>query len=138
MHEIVHIAFGLFLLKFLGNPWLLFPAVFVSHFVLDFIPHHKCSRRKFVETVIIDILLSIVFLFFYLLFGAGECSLWIISGVIFFAILPDIFLLLDLLWKIKIFKPFMLDFHKKIQNEYPWGWIIEMLFLIILTILIYG
>ncbi len=129
MHDIVHIAFGLFLAGFLGNPWLLFPVVFISHFVLDVIPHYKPSKRMRFFEVIIDIVLSSIFLFFYLVFGSNQPSPLIISGVIFFAVLPDIFILIDWLWKIKIFKPFMLDFHKHIQHEYHWGWIIEIVIL---------
>ncbi|MBU3918586.1 hypothetical protein KKC63_01615 [Patescibacteria group bacterium] len=125
MHLIIHIAFGLFLLGIFNNPLVLFLAIFIGHFLLDSIPHYKPLKRIFIETII-DILLSIIFIFFYLVFGTGHSSVWIFSGAIFFAILPDMFLLIDWLWKVKIIKPFMLDFHRKIQHEYQWGWIIEL------------
>ena len=128
MHLIIHIAFGFALLRIFDNPLILFPAIFIGHFILDFIPHYKPSKKIFIETII-DILFSIIFIFFYLIFGTDASSVWIFSGAIFFAIFPDMFLLIDWLWKIKILKPFMLDFHRKIQHEYQWGWIIELGFL---------
>jgi len=125
MHSIIHIAFGLSLLGIFSNPLILFFSAFIGHFILDSIPHYKPKKKMFIE-VSIDIIFSVIFFFFYLVFGNIHSPLWIILGVIFFSILPDIFLLISWMWKIEILKPFMLDFHRKIQHEYQWGWTIEL------------
>jgi len=132
MHEIVHIAFALFLLKIFGNPVFVFPLAFMSHFVLDIVPHYKAkrpTRKSFVIEILIDVLISAIFVVLYLLYAPGVPGIFIVLATCFFAALPDFFLLLSFLWKIEIFKPLMIDFHKKIQHEYQWAWIIELGFL---------
>ena len=129
MHEIVHIAFGLLLLKIFQNPLIVFPAAFVSHFLLDIVPHYKSERatkKGLVIEILIDVLISIVFLFFYFTYAKDLPSISIILTTCFFASLPDFFFLLNWLWGIKILKPFFLDFHGKIQHEYSWAWIVEL------------
>jgi len=129
MHEIVHIAFGLLLLKIFQNPLIVFPAAFVSHFLLDIVPHYKNKRttkKSFIIEISIDVLISIVFLFFYFTYAQNLPSASIILATCFFASLPDFFFLLNWLWGIKILKSFFLDFHSKIQHEYSWAWIVEL------------
>jgi hypothetical protein len=132
MCETVHIAFALFLLKVFQNSLIVFPAAFVSHFLLDMVPHYKVEmsiKRKFVIEISIDILISTIFILFYFAYAKNLPSTSIILVTCFFAILPDFFLVLDWLWGIKILKPFFLDFHTNIQHEYSWAWIVEMGFL---------
>lgn len=129
MHEIIHITFSLFLLQIFNNPFVVLPLAFIGHFVLDVIPHYKpSSKRRTLETVI-DVTLAVLLLFFYLVFGNYNLPLWLILATVFVGAFPDFFLLLNMVWKIKIWKPFMLDFHTKIQHEYAWGWIIELILL---------
>jgi len=140
MHEIVHIAFALFLLKIFGNPVLVFPLAFVSHFVLDIVPHYKVkhpTRKSFVIEMLIDALISTVFVVLYLIYAPGVPGIFMVLATCFFVTLPDFFLLLKFLWKIEIFKPLMLDFHTKIQHEYQWAWIIELGFLVGLSFFLF-
>lgn len=140
MHEIVHIAFGLLLLKIFQNPLIVFPAAFVSHFLLDIVPHYKSERitkKGFIIEILIDVLISIVFLFFYFIYAENLPSAPIILATCFFASLPDFFFLLNWLWGIKILKSFFLDFHGKIQHEYSWAWIVELGLLICLLFFLF-
>ena len=140
MHEIVHIAFALFLLKVFQNPLIVFPAAFVSHFLLDIVPHYKAknsTKRKFVIEILIDVSVSIIFILFYFAYAENLPSVPIILATCFFASLPDFFFLLNWLWGIKIWKSFFLDFHSKIQHEYSWAWIVEVGFLVCLSFFLF-
>ena len=140
MHEIVHIAFGLFLLKVFQNPLIVFPVAFLSHFLLDIVPHYKSKSRtkqSLIVEISIDVLISIIFLLFYFTYVKNLPSVSIILATCFFAALPDFFLLLNWLWGIKIFKSFFLDFHTKIQHEYSWAWIVEIGFFICLLFFLF-
>jgi len=140
MHEIVHIAFALFLLKVFQNPLIVFPAAFVSHFLLDAVPHYKSKRttkKGFVIEISIDILISTIFLLSYFTYAKNLPSASIILATCLFATLPDFFFLLNWLWGIKILKPLFLDFHGKVQHEYPWAWIVEMGFFVCLLFFLF-
>ena len=140
MHEIVHIAFALFLLKVFGNPIFVFPLAFVSHFVLDIVPHYKLkhpTRKSFVIEMVIDVLISAVFVALYLIYASDAPGTLMVLATCFFATLPDFFLLLRFLWKIEIFKPLMISFHARIQHEYQWAWIIELGFLFCLLFFLF-
>ncbi|MEA3453005.1 MAG: hypothetical protein U9Q96_01555 [Patescibacteria group bacterium] len=129
MHEIVHIAFALFLLKIFQNPLVVFPLAFISHFLLDIVPHYKSkrsTRKSFIVEILIDVFISMVFVLFYFIYAQNLPNLFILLITCFFAVLPDFFLILNWLYGIEILKPFLLDFHRKIQHEYSWGWIIEL------------
>ena len=98
MHEIVHIAFALFLLKIIGNPIFVFPLAFVSHFVLDIVPHYKVkhpTRKSFVIEMVIDVLISAVFVSFYLIYAPNTPGIFMVLATCFFATLPDFFYCLD-------------------------------------------
>ncbi len=139
MQETLHIAFGFFLLKFLGNPWLVFPLAFLGHFFLDSIPHYKfVTKRKSIALALIsvDAFFSLLLAYLYFIFVGN--SLYIILGTLFFSAFPDFFLLMNYFFNKKIFKNFMLDFHKRIQHEYSWGWVVESIFLIALLFLIFS
>jgi len=140
MHEIIHIAFALFLLKIFQNPLIVFPSALASHFLLDAVPHYDAKmpiKKRYIIEASVDILISIIFLLFYFAYAENLPSASIILATCFFATLPDFFLALDLLWGIKILKPFFLDFHTKIQHEYSWAWIVELGFLVCLLFLLF-
>jgi hypothetical protein len=139
MQEILHFAFGLFLLKFLQEPLLVFPAVFVGHFLLDAIPHYKFITKKRSTTLLliaVDAFLCLLLAFSYFVYSAKE-SILIILATLFFSILPDFFLFINFFFKKQLCKSFMINFHKKIQHEYSWGWIIELTFLVILLFFVF-
>lgn len=139
MQSILHTVFGLLLLKLLGNPLLVFPAVFIGHFLLDSIPHYKFVPKKKSNALFlisIDCLLSLLLAYLYFVFVGN--SFYIILGTLFFSSFPDFFIFINYFFHKKIFKNFMLDFHKKIQNEYRWGWIVELIVLIVFLFLIFS
>jgi len=104
-----HTAAGVAIASLLPEPWLAIPLSFLSHFVLDFIPHwdriglglleenfQRISSRVF-RLVLLDALFSLVFVLFFIYraLGAGEGPDLGLGVLILFsalaANLPDLF-----------------------------------------------
>jgi len=132
MHETIHIGFSLVLLKFFPNPFIVLPLAFVMHFVLDVIPHYRPRKSIIFETAI-EALVAMFVLFLYILLGGYSEALWLVLATVFAGVLPDFFLLFNF-GGIKIWESLMIDFHTKIQHEYHWAWIVEVIFLIVIVL----
>ncbi len=108
MLTFAHILLGAAIGKYFQNLWLVIPIAFLSHYVLDLIPHYKMPKiESFQNNGLKGInikelaiksaepLIGII-LTFYLAFYYSEYTLPMIIGA-FFAWLPDFFVFID--WK---------------------------------------
>lgn len=134
-----HVVAGAVIASGIPSLWIAVPLAFLSHFLLDMIPHvqaptdegYRPNRRTYMF-VALDLIVSAIFLVY---FNLNINALLIV----FAAILPD---LLDLTRYnalcYKIFKPYY-DFHDKIQNETnkPIGFITQIV-LIVVGIIVLG
>lgn len=130
-------------LKF-HNPFIVILLSFISHFVLDRLPHWnydvpKNPNIKAFLNMLPDIITTVVV---YLVFILIYPSSWLIISIgVTFAILPDFLSLSLYIPKVKkIMLPF-LKFHKLIQNEISkkynkafWGLLSQTLYLTILIL----
>lgn len=122
----------------LQQPLLVVPVAFLSHFVLDAIPHfdhevYRWGHKYFAPIMIIDGLISLGSIIFLMIFFP-HASLAIALGA-FFAILPDFF------WLYYYIKGrpqlWFFRFHSKIQwYEQPPGAIVEASYLILISTII--
>lgn len=149
MFYIIHILVGILIGIIFNNPLLIIPIAFLSHFIIDMIPHWDgdFDKRKFEKTGIAKIKKSVIYirvidsffsiiLLIYFLYISNNYN--IIYGA-FFSLLPDVLKIgyLTPITNNKYFKKY-LKFHSRIQkdiNIIP-GLIIQAIFLIILIILI--
>lgn len=133
-----HVVAGAFIASIFPSALLAIPFAFISHFVMDTLPHygdnnqHSWLNRHFKYVLIADILLSLIFLTGLVYFQPENWALLVICAVV--AASPD------LLWfpyfiaaqKGQERKPSKLArILKAIQwGERPWGLYIEGVFLI--------
>jgi len=141
---LAHVTTGAVIgLKF-QDPTLVILLSFISHFVLDRLPHWnydvpKTAKSDAFLTMLPDIIPTILV---YAVFIASYPEQWLIISLgVTFAILPDF---ISLGWYIpkikKIILPF-LKFHKFIQNEIPekynqvlWGFSSQIIYLTLLIL----
>jgi len=129
---ISHVIIGATIAKAIPNPLVSIPLAFLSHFLLDMIPHAQAPtgegyrpNNKTYIVVVIDIIASLVFLYF-----VGLSFEMLI--VVFASVLPD---LLDLTrYDRHFYRIFRIayDFHDKIQRETykPIGFITQLLLIV--------
>ena len=138
MFNIVHTLFAIFLSQLHINIWFIFILAFLSHWVLDIIPHYSAkefNRKKFIKLAVIDGILSLILLFTYL--SQNSDNIILVLCVVFLATLPDLFKIPELFFNKKYFKKLFFDFHSRIQNEFSFGWIMEIIVFIILIYLVF-
>jgi hypothetical protein len=122
------------------NPAVVVPLAFVSHFMLDIIPHYGEDPKRYRGTpvyyykVVADGLISIAILVI-------ACMHWpnlrgVISLAVFFSVLPD--LLWPLALVIKKSGPLweFFKFHKGIQHESPAGITTEIIWALLFSSLL--
>jgi hypothetical protein len=133
-----HAATGIVIALVVRRPELALPLAFVSHFVLDSIPHSVVSMEKrnvfklylLIEAIAMVTLTVVCMLLFrdqWLLIGACAVA----------AFLPDMFwpfFYNDMLRYKRFFRKFY-PFHQKIQwSETSRGWVVEALYFSVLII----
>ena len=131
MIAIAHFLFGALIGKSLDNLLLISLLAFISHFLLDAIPHFDQGsfkhRREDLTArdwgfIVLDVLIG----FALALFIAFKFSFWQVAFGAFFAVLPD--LINHGAWKFKLLrKPFFKQFHDlhdkigfKLTPEFLW------------------
>ena len=132
--------FGLFLTRIIAIPWLLFLLAFISHWLLDSVPHYDVpvsNKKDYIIVSTVDVVFAVIIAFLYLHYTVIDISIYVILGTIFFAGLPDLFYIPDILWNKRFLKPLFFDFHGKIQQEFKWGWIVELAVFIILLLVLF-
>jgi hypothetical protein len=139
MFFLVHTAIGLLILKlFPNNPILVLILAFLSHWVADFIPHFdvpKISKGKKIFWGGMDAIFSIIFIISFVIFTSS--SLYLAIGVALLSFLPDLFYIIEIFSGKKFLKRIFFDFHIKMQNEFSWGWIVELVILISISCLLF-
>jgi hypothetical protein len=119
------------------NPWLAPLAAYISHFVLDAIPHHNFAgtersvhySRRFIITLVLDAFLCGLLVLFI---GISQVSnWWLVVLCAFLGTSPDFMWLAK--WLGKSAKQTKLKrFHAWVQwSETPEGWVIEVIWLIL-------
>lgn len=101
---LVHMLLGSLIGQKIANPFLAIILAFLSHYMLDFIPHIEYKIKK--VSVILDFICGIVLIF---LFSKNTFFIYLCA---FFAILPDGFSVLNWFVKNKI-----LNKHSKLHQE---------------------
>lgn len=135
-----HAATGITIALLVKRPEIALPLAFVSHFVLDMMPHSKVALSKKAMTP-------------YLIAEAIACTLLTVTCMMLF---PEYWLLIgacavlafspDFLWPfyykgqlrhVRFFKQFY-AFHKKIQwSETYRGWLVEVLYFSVMATFIF-
>lgn len=136
-----HIVAGALIAAVIPQPLIAIPLAFLSHFLLDALPHfgdtekHSWLNRNFSLILLIDTLISAGFLLTLMVMQPDNWGLMVISGLV--AVSPDA------LWL-----PYYLDELKGITREHgklaklfkwiqwgerPWGLIIEAGTLVVLV-----
>lgn len=140
MFFLLHTAVGLLIIKLLpNNPILVLILAFLSHWVVDFIPHFdvpKLPRLKKIFWGGIDAIFSIILLISFIVFSSS--SVYLVVGVIFLSLFPDLFYVIEAFSGKKFLKHIFFDFHTKMQNEFSWGWILELIILIGITYFLFS
>lgn len=129
-----HAATGAIIAIVIKKPELALPLAFLSHFLLDSLPHYgvPTERRKIYKSFY-RMLASDAVLLPVLLTALLVHDLYLAAGCAVIAVSPDI------VWLPRFLKEHLFEappslpadpfsrFHKKIQwGERPWGWPIEM------------
>jgi len=140
MSFILHTAIALVIVdKLPASPLIILLLAFLSHWILDFLPHYDRPGMPKKQVIILgigDLFLSATLLTLYI-FLISESSIFLVIGAFLLAIFPDFFLIIDILWNKKLLKPIFHDFHLKMQHEYTWAWIIELIILITVCIILF-
>ncbi len=138
-----HAATGALLAIAVKQPWLAVPFAFLSHFVLDVIPHfgiHEDDVIKrnghwlFRTVVVADVLFAVTLFVSLPITGSHVVSWGLILASMAAAFLPDVMWIYRYFGEIrtKLARPHgWYDwFHQKIQwSEKPWGLIVEIVWL---------
>jgi len=153
MYQIVHGSAGLLIGSQTGNPWLAFILGFLSHFILDAIPHDSLEIKnwqdrgnyikKIASEAIIDLLLFLG-LFFLLWQNNLVEPTWAMGAGILGALLPDYiwglgeFFKIENKWLEKFKHLHNLDhtlLHKNIYIPLKYGLPIQLFFVVIFIVL---
>ncbi len=134
-----HILAGTLIALTVKTPLLVLPLAFMSHFLLDALPHYGYEGSGYSEafrhklTYVMEALGAIGIL---LLAASGALGWSLVLLAAFFAVLPDF----EWLYRYFLFerkgleppKTFLTDFHRKIQwCERSWGIIPEVIFFVL-------
>jgi Mn2+/Fe2+ NRAMP family transporter len=145
MTIINHAATGVLVAVAIHNPWIALPAAFLSHFVIDVIPHwdYKFKNKYYKQAALLCDITLTLWLLIILSLSADASRRLIIAGA-FLGVLPD------LMWAPYIMfgkptpmdRPNLLHFlrrlHLKIQwSETPWGIYVEAVWFVFTLYLIY-
>lgn len=138
-----HMLTGAVIAVGLQRPLLVFPAAFISHFVLDILPHfgvhHKNNAERdahplFKSVLIIDVVLVMIMLLVVPLVFHQAVNWWIVFAGMLIAWLPDAVWLRhfwhDRKGVMRTEPVWLTRFHQKIQwFEKPHGLILEVVWL---------
>ena len=122
MYQIVHGSAGLLIGSQMGNPWLAFILGFISHFILDAIPHDAREIKRwqdkgpYMKKIALEAIVDLLLLLSIILFLQQNNLLvlnWTIAAGIIGAILPDYLWGFGELFKIK---SKWLEVYKKLHN----------------------
>ncbi|MDD5621000.1 MAG: hypothetical protein PHS27_00130 [Candidatus Pacebacteria bacterium] len=131
MTFLLHTAIGLLILRlFSYNPFLVLILAFLSHWIADMIPHFdlpQMSKKKKIILGGMDVIFSISLLVSFIVIFSPSIYLAIATFIL--SLFPDIFYIIEIFTGKKLLKKIFFDFHLRIQNEFSWGWIVELGFL---------
>lgn len=121
-------------------PQLSLPLVFLSHYLLDIVPHWDTgtgltSGKKSKKTAVIETLidLTIAFVLVFIFFQKGKPFFPLLWIAVFLGILPDLLEFPALFFNIRPFPLNLLEkFHNDIMHrsgKLPWGLVCQIIFL---------
>jgi F0F1-type ATP synthase assembly protein I len=137
-----HFVTGAIIALVVGEPLAALPLAFLSHFVLDTLPHYgereaedEYTRSRLSwSIVIIDAALGVSF------------AVWLLANQYFLLLAGALAAFLpDVVWMYRLVRYKLTDymkprnrfsrFHERIQREYEWGVLIELVYLVCAMIL---
>lgn len=127
-----HVITGAVIALAANNPVLAAPLAFASHFALDSVPHFgfKGASFKTPKGFALGLTDGLVSLGVYLyLISNYPQRFWLISTGMFFAALPDLFYIPDILFNKRFDPKAMQRFHSWIQIELPRGILVEIIWM---------
>lgn len=137
-----HAATGTAIALIVKRPELALPLAFISHFVLDSVPHGimPIHRKKiFASYLIVE---TIAMTSFTVLCMLAFRDQWLLIGLCAFtAFLPDVLwpFFFNGRWRDKPGLRVFYKFHKWIQHSETYrGWLVEVLYFIVLLIFLFG
>ena len=140
MFFLLHTAIGLSILRlFPHNPAVVLILAFLSHWIVDMIPHFdipQMSKKKKIILGGMDMIFSISFLASFIIIFSPSVYLAIATFIL--SLFPDFFYIIEIFTGKKLLKKIFFDFQLKIQNEFSWGWIVELGFLITISYFIFS
>lgn len=146
-----HMATGALISLSVTNPASAIILSFLSHFVLDILPHFGLQTEKNIVNrnqnllfrfyVILGIILAVVIIPVLLSWLSGAVSLWLLCACLLAAVLPDLIMIphyiAETRHKRELPKSWFSRFHSGIQKlDYPWGAIVELIWLLAMLYLI--
>ncbi len=129
-----HAVTGALIAAVVDKPVLALPLAFLSHFMLDALPHLGADTRgrKFQYTLAFDVIMASSFLLSIVLLQPPGWLLLLAGAIV--AMLPDVvwapYYFLELQGKRQPTDPLdpFSQFHSRIQwGERPWGYLVEIL-----------
>lgn len=109
-----HVLVGAALAMKISNPFTLVFFAFVSHFVIDMIPHHDYDidpfKKKFYKMLIDGVIAGLLLWYFVAHLPFEQQVLFVLGG--FFAIFPDGLWMLHRLFSWKFLEPYVSIHHK--------------------------
>jgi hypothetical protein len=136
-----HMLAGAVVAVALHQPILVLPVAFMSHFVLDAIPHfgikedHPAERNRhplFRYIIVIDIAMAVCLMVLLPAILKGVVSRWVLMLGMFFAFAPDLVWIRGFISEMRTktdFKRYgwFANMHQRIQwFEKPWGLVTEV------------
>lgn len=125
-----HVITGAVIALGVKDPVAAAPLAFASHFALDSVPHFGFKGASFKTPKgfalgAVDGAVSLA-VYLYLISNYPQ-HFWLITVGMFFAALPDLFYIPEILFNKRFDPKAMRSFHHKIQIELPRGILIEMI-----------
>ncbi len=152
MYLTAHSSAGVLIAAKFVNPWLAFVLGFLSHYVLDMIPHgeenifdkkyHRINYRSLIKALTIDFIILILYIYFIM--TKLEVNQITLLAAVFGTVLPDLIWGFYYLTKWKILKwptkmhnyLHMLIKHRQLPLSY--GLVIQSLTLIVFTLIAFS
>ncbi|MDZ7786469.1 MAG: hypothetical protein U5L95_05105 [Candidatus Saccharibacteria bacterium] len=135
---------------YVSNPVVAIPAAFVSHFVLDSLPHfgspwdeelgRRVKHKLFANVIRVDTVISLGLITYFAYHNS-----WVVLASMFAAMLPDFIWVYKFIFKEQFGKlppapkSKLSQFHKDIQRyERHWGLTIEICVAVVLGVIVWG
>lgn len=142
----VHLLFGAAIGKFVGDPFLTIILAFVTHYLIDWIPHCQAKAvkgyrehgllgcdKKDLALKSIEPVLGLILLFYLVSKHDGSAGIMLLGA--FFGLLPDLLTFVEWKYGKRARPPYIADFERKFHRHIGVIGIIPQILVMILCLL---